>query len=262
MNVHHERAINSLASRARGRGAWGLVVVGSVALGTARPDSDVDAYEVVDDHEFDERFECGAISWVESEGCDWPGGYCDLKLVSRSLLRAAAERGDDPMRASFERSRIIVDDAGDLPELVAAIVASPPERFERLAESFAAQFALHGNYFLRQAHERGDALLARSAAVHAATAAGRLVLARSKVLYRGPKYLREQLQSLPSISVDFVDALQALVEHPSMDTVRTVHDLASATGALPEMIDDDVLSRFIVENELSWFTGALPAEAR
>ena len=259
---HHERAIAALAARARTRGAIGLVVVGSVARATSRPESDLDAYEVVDDARFDVALQHGSISWVETEGCDWVGGYCDLKLSSPALLRAAAERGDDPVRASFEGARVVFDDRGDLSALVAAAGESTPARFAGLAASFAAQLVLYGGYFLPQALELDNTLLARSAAIHAATAAGRLVLARASVLYRGPKYLSEQLVALPSYSQGLNDAIVQLAENPSLQALRTVRELVSVTGSLPESIEDDVLSRFIIENEMSWFTGVPPAEAR
>lgn len=260
MAEHHERAVVGFVEGARARGARGVVVVGSVARGTERPDSDVDLYEVVDDAAFDAARAAGALARVETEHAAWPGGYLDVKLVSPTLLARAATEADDATRASLVGARVVLDRDGDLRATIAAITAPPAEHFAALIASFGAQFALHADYFLVQGRHHDDALLAAHAAVHAAFAAGRLALAAEQVLFRGPKYLAEQLRQAGR--VELAEAITALVDERSADAVDRVRSLVPELAERAGAVGDDDLALFITENEWAWFTRRPPPEHR
>jgi hypothetical protein len=260
MTEHHERAITAFLDAARARGALGVIIVGSVARGTERPDSDVDLYEVVDDAAFDDALASGALARVETEHADWPGGYLDIKLVSPTLLRRAVDDADDATRASFTGARIEFDRDGGLEGILAAIVTPGAEYFHRHIAAFGAQFALHADYFLVHGREHDDPLLAASAAVHAAFAAGRMALAAERVLFRGPKYLDAQLRGAGRATL--ADAATALVDERSHAAVERVRALVPELTARAGQIDDADLARFIADNEWAWFTARTPPEYR
>lgn len=258
---HHEQAIEELAADARADGSLGLVVVGSAARGTARPDSDIDIYRVVDDEVFAAALARSEVSWIEPRPDAWHGGYVDVKLVGIGLLRRAADESDDPFRASFVGARVVHDGTGALPGLLAGITTSSDQRFETLARSFADQFGLFAGYFLRHAEQRADPMPQRYAASQAALAGVRTVLAHDRVLFRGVKYQREQVIAAPSGGAAVAGALENLVRSASTVAAEDVADLLSGLG-LSTRVDDPMLGRFIVENELAWFTGAMPPDAR
>lgn len=260
-HAHHEQKIAALAESAVEDGSIGLVVVGSAARGTARPDSDIDVYRVIDDAAFAVALADGAVSWIEPCPDAWPGGYIDVKLVGLGLLRRAVEESDDPFRASFAGARVVHDATGELPALIGRIAASTPERFDALARSFADQFGLFAGYFLPHAEERRDPLPQRYAASRAALAAARVVLARDRVLFRGMKYQREQVRAAPSGGDAVADALEVLVRSASAAAADDVARLLMGLG-VSTTVDDPMLGRFIVENELAWFTGEMPPDAR
>jgi len=100
---HHEDTLGAYVRRVKADpNAIAVIVVGSVARGTERPDSDVDVYLVVPDDVFDSAIATNRVIFVESSDAKYPGGYVDVKLATVAFLDAAAERGDDPVRASFE----------------------------------------------------------------------------------------------------------------------------------------------------------------
>ncbi len=90
----------------------GVVVVGSVARGDERPDSDVDVYLVVTDEAYADAARSGQVAFVSTVGVAYEGGYVDVKLASPSYLRAAVDHGDDPTRASFDGGRVTFDRSG------------------------------------------------------------------------------------------------------------------------------------------------------
>ena len=187
---HHEQTIDAFtASQALRPEVLGVVVIGSVARGDERPDSDVDVYLVITDEAYAAAEQSGAVAYVSKVGVSYDGGYVDVKLASPHYLAAAADHGDDPTRASFDAGRVTLDRTGDLPGLVARMGRLPDEVWAARVRTYRAQLALYGDYFLRQAYGRGDRFLLQHSAVHASLAAGRCALAHHRRLFRGQKYL-------------------------------------------------------------------------
>src|SRR6478735_11981491 len=117
---HHEQTIAGFTDyHAALPDTMGVVVVGSIARGDERPDSDVDVYLVLTDDAYAAAARAGAIAYVSHTGVTYEGGYVDVKLASPGYLRAAADHGDDPTRASFDHGRVTFDRTDELPELLA-----------------------------------------------------------------------------------------------------------------------------------------------
>lgn len=260
MAEHHERAIARAVEAAKRRGSLGVIVVGSVARGTERPDSDVDVYEVVADERFEAALASGRIAHVDEGIAEWPGGYVDFKLVSPTLLARAVDEADDATRASLVGARVAFDREGGLAAAIAAITAPPQRYFDDRAAAFSAQFALHADYFLVHGRDHDDAALAANAAVHAGFAAGRIALAAARELYRGPKYLLAQLRDVGR--GDLAEAIAALVDARSAEAVESVRALEPALAARGSEIDDAALALFIADNEWAWYTRTPPPEHR
>jgi predicted nucleotidyltransferase len=259
----HAKAIAGFVRRAQSDPrATGVILVGSAARGETRADSDVDLYLVVHDGAFSDALSAGRISYVDHTDVDDPHGYVDVKLLSPSYLREGIESGDDPLRASFVGARVLWDADGTLSGAVSTLLDPGSAYFAERRSAFAAQLSLHGGYFLRQALEHAKPLLAHHAAVHAAYAAGRIVLANDAVFFRGAKYLDVQLTAAPSTPERLVGMLTDLVTAPSEAGIRAIADALAPLVPDALAIPDEVLSRFIVDNELSWRTGTAPPEYR
>lgn len=197
--IHHEKAIeNYIARVSESPDALAVIISGSLARGTERPESDVDLYLLVTEEAWDQAFAAERLMFVESEGADYDHGYFDIKLATLSYLDDAADRGDDPVRDSFAHRRVVFSRVDDLEARLDRIAIVPDDAWAGREASFLAQADLHGGYFLTQAFERGDRLLLQHAAVHLVTAASRLLLAHNRVLFQGPKYLTKTVASLPS----------------------------------------------------------------
>jgi len=256
---HQERALAAYVDSVRGEpGALGVVLVGSVAQGREREDSDVDVYFVVDDARFEAETARGRFAWVERRDADYPGSYIDIKLASPTYLRTAVERADDPTRASFLGARVAWSELPGLDEAVAQIAGLPGEVWEERIRSHVAQARLHGDYFLRQATERGDEFLRRHAGLHLALAAARAALAANRIMLPGPKYISKLVRAA-STPDGFVTAWQSVVDDP--DTASGAELLRILDAWLGHSLSaDETLSTFIRDNELHWLRGGVPAE--
>lgn len=254
-----ERALDAYVESVRGEpGALAVVLVGSVAQGREREGSDVDVYLVVDDERFAAETAAGRFAWIERQGIDYPGSYIDIKLASPSYLERAAERADDPTRASFLGARVAWSELAGLEGLIARIASLPDDVWDERVRSHLSQARLYGGYFLRQAVERDDPFLRRHAGVHLALAAARAALAAAHVMLPGPKYISKLVRTVPTPG-GFVEAWERVVDEPDTASGQALLDILF--GWLGEGLDPaDTLSVFIRDNELAWLRGTIPAE--
>lgn len=223
---HHEEAIAHYVTRATGDDdVLAVVITGSLARGRERADSDIDLYLIVTEPAWDRAFDAQRLMYVEREGADYEHGYFDIKLATLSYLDDAAERGDEPVRDSFAASRIAFTRVVDLHERIDRVATVPDEAWDARAGSFVAQARLHGDYFLRQGVEHGDALLTANAAVHLALAVGRALLAHNRVLFQGPKYLAAAVAALPAKPAGVDAALVEVVQRPTIEAGSALLDL-------------------------------------
>ena len=258
---HHEDTLGAYVRRVKADpNAIAVIVVGSVARGTERPDSDVDVYLVVPDDVFDSAIATNRVIFVESSDAKYPGGYVDVKLATVAFLDAAAERGDDPVRASFEDARVAwVRDGYDIAGRVAAIPLLPPTVWESRAVSFISQVRLHGTDFLRDAIALDNTFLLHHAAVHTVGAGGRALLALNRTLFRGPKYLDSTLATLDRIPDGYGDLARQLITRPSQENADAYVQALETFHPWPvdRTASDSI---FLRDNELAWLTGILPPE--
>jgi predicted nucleotidyltransferase len=258
--LHHEQALAFFRdSQAASPDTLGVVVVGSVARGDERPDSDVDVYLVVTEQAYQAAVSSGRVAYVSRSGVRYDGGYIDVKLASPGYLRAAVDHGDDPTRASFAGGRVVLDRLGDLEQLVGQMADLSPTAWAERVRTYRAQLALYGGYFLVQAADRGDRFLLQHSAVHAAMAAGRCALAQHHRLFRGQKYLAADLGRLTELPDGFLDAWSALLETPTAEAARTLTAIVDGWLGDP-LTGDEALSTFIATNELGWLTRTIPPE--
>jgi hypothetical protein len=257
---HHEEAIAAFTESQLARPeALGVVVVGSVARGDERPDSDVDVYLVVTDEAYVAAADSGRVAYVTTSGVAYEGGYLDVKLASPGYLRAALDHGDDPTRASFDGGRVTLDRLGDLEQLVRQMADLPAAVWARRVRTYRAQLALYGRYFLVQAADRGDGFLLQHSAVHSALAAGRCALAHHRQLFRGQKYLAADLHRLDELPQGFLAAWSAVLQTPTPQAARELTAVVDDWLGEP-LTGDEALSDFIAANELAWLNHTIPPE--
>ncbi|GLI27013.1 hypothetical protein ARHIZOSPH14_12550 [Agromyces rhizosphaerae] len=256
---HQERALAAFVADQRAAGdATGVVVVGSVARGTEREDSDVDVYLVVPDRDFRQALADNRVAWVERHDVDYPGGYVDVKLTCPWYLAEAARRGDDPTRASFEGARVAWSRDPGLGRAIDAVARLDDAEWDRRVASHLAQVRIHGGYFLEQSVAFGDDFLRSHATTHLTLAVGRLALAKARRFLRGPKYVTAAMADLP-VPGDVAAAWHETVGTGSPEaSARLVAAVEAWTGDM--LPAESTLSTFIRDNELAWLRGTLPAE--
>ena len=249
---HHSATLDAYVESVRSSPTCLAVILGgSVARGTERPDSDVDVHLVVTEDAFSAARSAGGLSFTTGDPATYEGGYVDVKVVSPSVLRAAGERGDEPTRAAFLGARTVWSRLDSLDATLASIPHLPDDEWDRRRDSAVAQMRLYSAYFVPQGAALGDRYLLTWAALHQATSAGRALLAHHHVLFQGPKYLRSAVAALSGVTDETVRSFDRLVQEPGVG-VSTELLIAVESLVRAPLPPDQTLGRYVADTELAW----------
>jgi len=122
MHKHHEESIkNMVAHYSENPEIIALFLIGSVATGTERSDSDLDGAAIVSQGFYEEKkkksMECESIFGK----CTYEGGYFDVHFLTRQHLEYLVNNGSEPGRNMFTNAQLLFSHDPDLPELAAKI---------------------------------------------------------------------------------------------------------------------------------------------
>lgn len=135
MYKHHEESIKNMIEHYRENAEIkALFLIGSIATGTERPDSDIDAVAIVSQNYYEQKKNGEGLEEVYFGKCTYEGGYFNIHYMTRKDLEELAENGSEPMRNMFSCAHILFCDEPDLPELAVNIPIFQKE--EALSKQF------------------------------------------------------------------------------------------------------------------------------
>jgi len=118
MYKHHEESIeNMIKHYQEDKRVEALFLIGSVATGTERADSDIDALGIISEEYFAEK---GPLE-VHHGKCTYKGGYFDMHYMTHAKLEEILTSGSEPMRNMFSCARTLYCNDPHLLELIAKI---------------------------------------------------------------------------------------------------------------------------------------------
>jgi hypothetical protein len=122
MFKHHQESIgNMIAHYSQNPEIIALFLVGSIATGTERSDSDIDGVAVVSQKYFEEKKKTSDECESYFGKCTYEGGYFDIHYMTRQCMEELAESGSEPMRNMFTNARVLFCHESGLPELATKI---------------------------------------------------------------------------------------------------------------------------------------------
>lgn len=254
---HHAAALdNAVAKLSAPAEALGVILGGSLAHGFARPDSDVDVLVVVTPDEHARLAASGGIAYSYSEGCDYEGGYIDVKVLTTSFLEQVAACGSEPARFAFKDGRVVYSAVAGLDELVAAAARYPLESKDAKLRSFRAQLeAWH--WYCGEALKRQDPYLLSRSVSNLVLFAGRLVLARNETLYPYHKWFLRVLEGVSDKPADLMARIHDVLSAPSRETIEALYGCVLGMGGWAE---EWWPVRFMLDTELAWQDGRTAVE--
>ena len=122
MLQHHEDSIKiMIAHYQEDPEITALFLIGSVATGTERPDSDLDGVAVVSQEYYERKKKDKGTMEACFGKCTYKGGYFDVHFKTRKELEELAESGSEPWRNMFCAARVLFCNDPELPGIVARI---------------------------------------------------------------------------------------------------------------------------------------------
>ncbi|HWT73574.1 MAG TPA: nucleotidyltransferase domain-containing protein [Mobilitalea sp.] len=257
MYEHHKIAIQNLVDYYRSQeGVIAIILGGSVAKGTERIDSDIDATIVVTEERYQELKARNGLADVVSGHCSYEGGYFDIKYESKSFLLEMAEKGSEPCRSSYISAKCLYSTDPEIQELVERIPVFQSKEKENKLFSFYSAFDLSFGYIWSTAAADNPYYKIRTAA-DIIYYGYRILLQENEVLFPSHRRLEETVARLNKKPDGIIEKahrfLSELSDESKDDFVNSIRTFMSYT---PPEDFWETLTRYIDDNQHWWHTNA------
>jgi len=207
MYEHHEKSIENMVNHYRGDGEIeALFLIGSVATGTERADSDIDALGIVSDEYLAKK---GPLE-VHHGKCTYAGGYFDMHYMTRAKLAEILKSGSEPMRNMFSRARALYCDDPGLSELIAKIPAFQKSEAPEKQFRFYCTLKMFHTYFWVACKPEG--FMRFHVAGGIVYNLYRLILLENETLFPSVRKLEEYVIRAPNKPENIVEKCRGLME--------------------------------------------------
>ena len=234
MTEVHKREIAAFVERHRADdNVIAAILIGSLARGDEREDSDVDIDLV-----------------VREKRSNAEKTKDDLVLIR--------DHGNELTRWSFTDAKVLFSVDNEIESIIRMIPVYQEGERRRKMESFASQIRMHFAY-LQLAEYSSNPYLLHETAVKIALFAGRLVLADNRVLYPNRKWYFREIKRVRDKPVNFDEDMCALLSSPSIAGAQRFIDGLFAYKSYPEPAEGWP-SRFNDDSVFHWMNGTFSIE--
>jgi len=257
MYPHHREAIDILANTLKqDPDIRALIIGGSLAKGWGSENSDIDCYLVVTAERFAAQRQARQLSYFNNTICSYPGGYIDGKYIDEAWLRACAERGSEPARASFWHAWPAFSRIPDLDTLISQIAVYPSHKKEENIRRFHAQFNAYG-WYVDEGRKRNDLYLISHTLNQLLFFGSRMILAHNEILYPYHKWLLKVLASAPDKPDGLLEVMQECLSTRAPEPVQRYRDMIENFTTWPAP-DVNWPNTFILDSEWNWLNREPP----
>lgn len=252
MYKHHEESLQNLIAYFKDKPeVIALVFGGSVAKGCERPDSDLDAMCILTDEAYEERVKRRKTAESIVGYCTYPEGYFDIKYMNMDYIRDAAEKGSEPTRNSFVKSRVLFTRDPEVTDIVARIPVFQEHERAQKCLSFYADFNLNYYYFLKECPI--DGYMKLHAIGEIIYSLYRIILQENRILFPSNRRLEEFVYNISDETKKLVELGKKLAETQSIeDADEFVKYFYSICSYRPPREDGLVYSTYVTDFEQWW----------
>ena len=243
-----------------------VIVGGSIAKGWHNEQSDVDVLLVVEPNEYARRKRNGTTAIWAEEYADYPGGAIDIKYVPPAYLDAAADRANEPTKASFKGATVPWSrDAGGsnahaIETLIERIAEYPEDGVDERIASYLAQTEAM-KWYITQAEKRQEPYLASWVVSRGVLFGCRAILAHHRVLYPYHKWLLRAVEDCAEPPAGLTELARTACRAPSQANVERFCDAVLDSRDWPQR-HASWAELFIRDTEWAWMDGPAGLEDR
>lgn len=194
---HHAESIENMIKHYReNTKIKALFLIGSIATGTERPNSDIDAVAIVSKEDYEQKKNNNELEEVYYGKCTYEGGYFNIHYMTRESLVGIARNGTEPMRNMFACARVLFCDEPGLPELAAIIPVFQKTEAEAKKFRFYCAMKMFYTYYWKSC--KPDGFMRFHVANGIIYNLYRLILLENDLLYPSVRKLEEYVKRAPS----------------------------------------------------------------
>lgn len=250
MDEHHRQTIENLRKLFEpDTNNIAFVIVGSVARGEARPESDVDFYLVVEDPVFDELAAKHGTTISANQCCVAPCPEAGGRAMKKAELRDLCDGGSELQRWAFTKAQVVFSRDPEVHSLTEEILTYPEaERLRRMG-SYHSQMYYHFSFFEFAYYSQTKYLIYQTA-TQMLLSVGRLILADNRRLYPGRKWFYRELERTPDKPDGLCQAMLTFLDTPTIDNGRLILDLVEKHKSYP-VPPEGMPARIVKESTLN-----------
>lgn len=234
MTKEQQKQINDIVEQhSKDNNVVAIVLIGSIARGDAREDSDVDYNLVVKERK---------------EPCD----------VTKDDLKFTAHNGNELTRWSYTSAKVLYSTDNEIESIIKQIPVYPEKNRQYNMESFVSQIKMHYAY-LQLAEYSNNTYLLYETATKIALFSGRLILADNHVLYPNRKWYSREIQRIQDKPQNFYENMCELLSKPTIEKAKCFIDTLLSYKNYPEP-KEGWGNRFNKDSVLSWKNGTFSIE--
>lgn len=252
MYKHHEESLKNLVDYFNKKEEVIAVVFGgSVAKGTARQDSDLDAMVILTPRGYEEKKAENRLCETIVGRCTYEGGYFDIKYMTKEYLKQAAQKANEPTRNSFICARVVYSTDSEIEEIVARIpVFQEQEQAEKMRSFYSCMKLSYDYSWLICKPEGYMRLKTASDIIYGCY---RLILQENKVLFPCNRRLEETVQAQENKPDGFVELCRKFEADLSNDNCDKVVNAYLNWSQYPHEKDHNkLLSQYVSDFEQWW----------
>jgi hypothetical protein len=172
-----------------------LFLIGSVATGTERPDSDIDGVAVVPREAYERKKAGPGLEETLFGKCTYEGGYFNIHYMTRENLETVVRSGTEPMRNMFSCAKVLFCDEPGLPELAEKIPVFQKSEAAAKQFRFYCTFKMYHSYFWKVCKPEG--YMRHHVADGMIYCLYRLILLENEILFPSLRKLEESVIRAP-----------------------------------------------------------------
>lgn len=250
MYKHHEESIENMKEYFSKQGAIALILIGSVAKGAERADSDLDCAVVLSEEVYAEKEKRNITTETVDGLCTYEGGYFDIKYMTKKYLKELAEKGSEPARNTFAKARILFSNDAEIEDILPQIPVFQKREKEEKLLSFYSDFWLSYYYYLKCPI---DGYMKMRTIAEIIYSVYRIILQENEILFDCNRRLEKQVETISEKTAELVSIGRQLESSQTLqDADRFVDKFHEITAYVPPEDMGIILTRYAKDFQEWW----------